>query len=47
MQSNLYQRLVKNGLNQIPDDGLYRLIQHIDDGKPVVTDGAVMRKGVG
>jgi len=39
--------VVKLGLAQIPTHGLLRLIGHIDAGKPVLLDGAVIRYDTG
>jgi hypothetical protein len=35
--------LIRKALKPIPRDGLLRLIEHIDAGKPVLMDGNVCR----
>lgn len=39
--NNDHIKVVYEGLSQIPSDGLQRLIDHIDEGKPVLLDGSV------
>ena len=33
--------MAKVGIDQIPDDGLQRLVKYIDDGKPLLLTGSV------
>jgi len=35
------RQLVRDGLSQIPADGLGRLLEHLRAGKPVLLDGGI------
>lgn len=47
MQENMTRGRLRIGLSQIPDDGLRRLIEHVEGGGDVLLDGNIYVEGVG